>query len=179
MMRDDSRLGGDIHRVRLVLQHLAEHDVRVFYYFEDEEMQLTGGAKSERSTKTGPTTQKGETGRVIDSNPRQRHGTPIVRRDEARCSVPGSCANQGCQHLGLRRERRIFFTSRKVASICLPSRFLVSQSSVSRRVSPIATRSARVSCSGLVSSTKAIECELSLEPPPADLAQRTNVRSVC
>ena len=42
VLRDESRLGGDMHRTGLVLQDLIEHGVRVFYHFEDEEVQLNG-----------------------------------------------------------------------------------------------------------------------------------------
>lgn len=42
VLRDESRLGGDMHRTGLVLQDLIEHGVHVFYYFDDEEVQLTG-----------------------------------------------------------------------------------------------------------------------------------------
>ncbi len=42
VLRDESRLGGDMHRTGLVLQDLIEHGIHVFYYFDDEEVQLSG-----------------------------------------------------------------------------------------------------------------------------------------
>jgi site-specific DNA recombinase len=42
VIRDESRLGGDMHRMGLVLQDLIEHGVRVLYYFDDEEVRLDG-----------------------------------------------------------------------------------------------------------------------------------------
>lgn len=42
VIRDESRLGGDMHRTGLVLQDLVEHGIRIFYFFDDEEVSLTG-----------------------------------------------------------------------------------------------------------------------------------------
>jgi DNA invertase Pin-like site-specific DNA recombinase len=40
--RDETRLGGDLYRVGLVLQGLVEAGVRIFYYFTNEEVRLQG-----------------------------------------------------------------------------------------------------------------------------------------
>lgn len=37
IIRDDSRLGGDMNRTGLVIQDIVEHGKRLFYYFEDRE----------------------------------------------------------------------------------------------------------------------------------------------
>ncbi len=42
VLRDDSRLGGDMHRTGLVVQDIVEHGKRVLCYFEDSEIKLDG-----------------------------------------------------------------------------------------------------------------------------------------
>jgi site-specific DNA recombinase len=42
VLRDDSRLGGDMHRTGLVVQDIVEGGVRLFCYFEDREITLEG-----------------------------------------------------------------------------------------------------------------------------------------
>ncbi len=44
VVRDDSRLGGDLYRTGLVIQDMLEAGVRLFYYFTDEEVSFEGGA---------------------------------------------------------------------------------------------------------------------------------------
>ncbi len=38
--RDESRIGGDIHRTGLIISNLLDSGVKLFYYFTDEEVQL-------------------------------------------------------------------------------------------------------------------------------------------
>ena len=42
VLRDDTRLGGDMHRTGLVVQDIVEHGVRLFCYFEDAEIKADG-----------------------------------------------------------------------------------------------------------------------------------------
>jgi len=42
VLRDDTRLGGDMHRTGLVVQDIVESGVRIFCYFEDDEITLDG-----------------------------------------------------------------------------------------------------------------------------------------
>src|SRR6185369_11321094 len=42
VLRDDTRLGGDMHRTGLVVQDIIESGVRLFCYFEDREITLDG-----------------------------------------------------------------------------------------------------------------------------------------
>jgi site-specific DNA recombinase len=42
ILRDDTRLGGDMHRTGLVVQDIIESGVRIFCYFEDDEITLDG-----------------------------------------------------------------------------------------------------------------------------------------
>lgn len=42
VMRDDSRLGGDMHRTGLIVQDIVEAGKRLFCYFEDNEITLDG-----------------------------------------------------------------------------------------------------------------------------------------
>jgi DNA invertase Pin-like site-specific DNA recombinase len=38
--RDESRIGGDMHRTGLIISNLLDAGVKVFYYFNDEEVRL-------------------------------------------------------------------------------------------------------------------------------------------
>jgi site-specific DNA recombinase len=42
IVRDDSRIGGDIYRAGFAIQKMIEHGVRLFYHSQDKEVSLTG-----------------------------------------------------------------------------------------------------------------------------------------